>query len=270
MRAAHHGCRQSRAALFAGLLASCSAAPEQDTIWPPADFEVCVEEARGDQLVRRFRVRADGLACFATATGSVRDAETSVQLPVYDRACVYRLVPTCTRALARRIHRAGILELDAVQGERGTREATTLTLRWQAFGQRRLVTARGRVHGAMAEILAIAGAHLPAGEAFELPGVAERALRPVLRGVPAPLADAGAGLDALLEVSRDGPADGPLLLDAFALACRTGRRSDAEDLLRRWSELCAGELREQQVFPAEGPRLTPEVLTRMLPAASPR
>jgi hypothetical protein len=250
-------------------LAACSSAPEQDTIWPPKDFEVTVEEVReaGDGCaVRRFRVRADGVACFGTASTVLADPVSKTVLPVFDRLCVYQLVPTCTRALARRVHRAGVSEIESVQGERNTRDATSVTLRWQAFDARRVLKASGRVHGAMAEILAVLGAHLPEHEQFELPGIAERAVAPVLRGVPAPVADANGALEALLVLLRDTPSDRVLLLDAFALACHVGKGAVAEDLLARWMMLTAEERRAQQVFPEGDGRLTPEILTRLLPA----
>ena len=270
MRAVHRGSLQSPgiAALLMTVLGACSSAPEQDTIWPPKDFEVTVEESReaGEGCaMRRFRVRADGIACFGTAATVLGEPASKTVLPVFDRLCVYQLVPTCTRALARRVHRAGVLELESVQGERNTRDATCVTLRWQAFDQRRVLTARGRVHGAMAEILAILGAHLPEHERFELPGISERAIEPVLRGVPAPVADANGALEALLGLLGETPSDRILLLDAFALACHVGRREAAEKLLASWMVLTADERRAQQVFPEGDLRLTPEILTRLLP-----
>ena len=256
--------------LLSGLLCACATAPEQDTIWPPQDFEVTIEESReaGEAgcAVRRFRVRADGVACFGTASTRLGEPGSKTALPVFDRLCVYQLVPTCTRALARRVHRAGVLELESVQGERNAPESTTVTLRWQAFDKRAVVTARGRVHGAMAEILAILGAHLPEKEQFELPGITERAIAPMLRGVPAPVADPNGALEALVALLGETPSDRVLLLDAFALACHVGRRDLAEQLLAWWSELTADERRAQQVFPEGDPRLTPEILTRYLPA----
>jgi hypothetical protein len=256
-------------ALLMIALGACSSAPEQDTIWPPKDFEVTVEEARevGEGCaMRRFRVRADGIACFGTASTVIADPISKTVLPVFDRLCIYRLVPTCTRALARRVHRAGVLELESVQGERNTRDATSVTLRWQAFDQRKVLTAHGRVHGAMAEILAILGAHLPEHEQFELPGITERAIDPVLRGVPAPVEDANGALEAMLGLLRDTPTDRVLLIDAFALACHAGRREVAEQLFASWTALTAEERRAQQVFPEGDTRLTPEILTRFLPA----
>ena len=272
MRTVHRGSWQSPSivTLLALLLGACNSAPEHDTIWPPKDFDVAVEESReaGAQgfAVRRCRVRADGVVFFGTASIVIGDPVSKTTLPVFDRLCVYQLVPLCTRALARRIHRAGVLELESVEGERNTDDATQVTLRWQAFDQRTVVTARGRVHGAMAEILAIVGAHLPDGERFELPGIAERAIGSVLRSVPAPVADANAALDALVGVLAAGPSDRTVLLDAFALACHVGRRDVAEQLLARWSLLTADERRAQEVFPEGDLRLTPEILTRLLPA----
>jgi len=252
------------------LLGACNTSPDHDTIWPPPDFEIAVDELREsdeqERIVRRFRVRADGVAFFATSSTSLGDATSKITLPVFDTLCIYQLVPTCTRALARRVHRAGVLELERIQGERRTPEGGSVILRWQAFARPKVVSARGRVNGAMAEILAIVAAHLPDGERLDLPGVAERAIAPVLRGVPAPVADAGAALEALLGVLQTSPRDQTLLLDAFALACHVGRRAVAEDLLQRWTAETADARREQEVFPEDELRLTPEILTGLLPA----
>lgn len=258
-------------AAFAVVLAACAGNNLPESIWPPRDFDLIVEEVALDgaraQVTRRFRARADGIVSYATAARSVVDPETGTALPVFERLSIYRLVPTSIRALARRIERIGILELDTVQGERGVVEGPSLVLTWQAFGRRHVITARGRLHGAMAEVLAVVSSHLPEGEDFGLPGVADRPVVPVLRGVPAPLDDASAALSAHVDLCELRSDDEDLLLDAFALACHLGRRSVAEELLARWLEATAARRRQQQLFPEEEPMLAESVLERMLPPA---
>lgn len=238
-------------------------------MWPPADFELRVEEIRLDgaspQVVRRFRALADGLVTCATARTSILDPETGVRLPVFDRMSAYRLVPTSIRALARRIHRAGILDLDTRQGERGVAGPGWLVLHWRAFDRTTAITANGRVHGPMAEILSVVAAHLPEGESFDLPGLAERPVVSVLRGVPRPLEDGAAALSAHQRLLRERSGDRTLLEDAFALACANGRRQDAERLLEQWAEATADERRRLESFPDGAPHLTPGILRRLLP-----
>jgi hypothetical protein len=249
----------------------CTGNALPDSIWPPVDFELAFEEVKIENgtanVVRRFRARADGVVAYATSSRAIVDATTGTALPVFDRLSVYELVPTSIRALARRIDRCGILEFDRVQGERGVVEGSSLVLSWQAFYQRRVITARGRVHGAMAQVLAIVAEHLPDGEAFGLPELGERPVVPVLRGVPDPLGDAAGALHAHRQLLARRPADRTLLLDAFALACDLGRRSAAEELLAQWLTLTATERHQQEMFPEQEPRLTAALLERLLPPA---
>jgi len=251
--------------------AGCTGNALPDSIWPPVDFELTVEEVHVENgtanVVRRFRARADGVVSYATSSRAVVDAATGTALPVFERLSVYELVPTSIRALARRIDRCGILELDRVQGERGVVDGPSLVLSWQAFDRRQVITARGRVHGAMAQVLAIVAEHLPVGEAFGLPELNDRPVVPVLRGVPEPVADAAGALTAHRQLLARRPEDRTLLLDAFALACDLGRRSTAEEFLAQWLTLTATERRQQDMFPEQEPRLTAALLERLLPPA---
>ncbi|MBX3463585.1 MAG: hypothetical protein KF830_10465 [Planctomycetes bacterium] len=275
MRAAHQRSGQSWngtlavCALMLGV--GCSGSGRADTIWPPADFELAIEEVHVDDgaafVARRFRAFADGLVAYGTASRAVVDAETGTALPVFERLSVYRLVPTCIRALARRIDRCGIRELDPIQGERSAVEGPSLVVLWQAFGRNHLITVRGRVHGAMAEVLAIVRAHMPEGENFGLPALAERPVVPVARGVPLPRTDAEGALEAHRRLLADRPEDAALLVDAFALACALDRRPAAEELLRRWRDATAEERRLRQMFPEDEPRLNGDLLERLLPPA---
>lgn len=265
---------------------ACATDLDQDSIWPPKDFVVSVEEAsiRDGELVveRRFRARADGLACFATASGAIVDQESGSSLPVWSRLSVYKLVPTCTRALARRVHRAGVLDLERTRGQREGAVEVGAVLRWRAFDRAVVVTSRGRVHGSMAEILAIVAAHLPDGERLLTPGVTERGIASVLRGVPKPHEDVEGSLRTHLELLDQSPTDTVMLLDAFALACRSGRRELAEQLIDRWTKATASDFAgapgqiptagaaegAPEETPPEIVRLTPAILHRMLPLAN--
>ncbi len=248
---------------------ACTTESLADSIWPPSDFEILVEEVHMEgsepRVVRRFRASADGVVAYGTSSISVVDQETRTLLPVFDRLSVYRLVPTSIRALARRLDRCGVGEMDRIQGERGAEDGVSIALAWQAFGKRRLVTARGRVHGAMAECMAVVAAHLPPGEGFGLPGLAERVVVPVLRGVPRPEADAAGALQAHQELLGKHRENQGWLLDAFALACHLAQRESAEVLLRRWTDVMAAQ-HPPSTFLEDEPRLMPAVLQRMLPA----
>lgn len=271
MRAAHQrsgqSCRTAGALVLLLSAGGCLGTDLPPSIWPPPDFELVVEQLRiaGDkaEVVQRLTVRADGLVVFATASASLDDGD--VRLPVFDRVSAYRMVPECTRALARRIDRCGVLELDGTQGERGANDDKAVALAWQAFGRRKVIAARGRVHGAFAEILAVVGAHLPTGERFDLPGVAERGVATVLHEVPAPLADLRASLALHRSLLEQRPFDRALLLDAFALACQSGERELAARLMQQWAALTEVERREQELFPDGEERLTPAMLERLLP-----
>jgi len=253
------------------VLSACTGTDLPESMWPPANFDLRVEEVRvdgdGARVLRRFRALANGVVSYATSSESIVDAATQTRLPVFDRFCAYKLVPTSIRALARRIHRAGVLELDTRQGERGRPSDTWLVLSWQAMDRSTTITAQGRVHGTMADILSMVTAHLPDGEGFELPGLADRPVVPVLRGVPAPPAGVGLAFTGHELLLREVPGDRTALEDAFALACRLGRRAEADELLAAWTEATADERRQRELFPEGEPHLTPEVLQRLLPAA---
>ncbi len=251
-------------------LAACHDTSLAPSTWPPPDFELVVEEVAIEagvaNTVRQLRVLGDGVVVYGCASRSCRDPGSGTTLPVFDRLAVYRLVPTSVRALARRLDRLGVTRIDTVQGERGVSVATSLQLTWRAFGEQRRIRAAGRVAGPMAEILAVVQAHMPEGEAFGLPGLAERPVTYTLRGVPVPQTDPAGALAACRELLQASPEDEVLLLQAFALACDLGDRSVAATLLDQWSEVTEAMRRAQELFPeAEG--LTPAILTAMLPPA---
>jgi hypothetical protein len=249
-------------------VAACASSALAPTIWPPPDFQCQVEEVelRGDvlQVVRRVRVDASGLVVYGTAERSVVDPQTKLALPVFERLAIYRLEPASARLFARRIHEHGVDKIETLQGERGAADASGLVLRWRAFGSNRTITARGRVSGPMAYVLSVVAAHLPPGERLALPGVDERPVVSVLRGVPEPLLDAAAALrahEAMLPTACD---EEPMLLDSYALACAIGDRAAAEALLERWAGLAAQRSRS---FP-DSPGLDVDALRRLLPAAA--
>ena len=271
MRRAHQRSWQRLvpAALLLGF-ASCHDTSLVPSIWPPEDFEVLVEEVQIEagvpRTTRQLRVFADGLVVYGCAARSRVDPVSGTALPVFDRLTAYELVPTCVRALARRLDRLGVTRIDTVQGERGVALTTSVQLTWQAFGARRRIRAAGRVAGPMAEILAVLQAHMPPGESFGLPGLAERPVTYSLRGVPTPLLDGEAALAAYRELLRRTPQDEGFLLHAFALACDLGDRAAATGLLEEWTRATEVARGRQELFP-EGDGLTPGILESMLPKA---
>lgn len=252
--------------LLAVCAVSCVSGGLAPSIWPPQDFRLTVEELRFDgsraHVTRRFVVDHDGVARYSTSSRPLVESTSGTSLPVFDRLAIYELVPTCVRALARRIERLGVEEIETQPGEGDVAAEGGVVLVWQAFGSRRVLPVRGRVRGPLAEIMAVIAAHLPPGENF---GIAlNRPIVPVLRGVPEPRADADGALAALEALSRQHPADAELVLDAFALACSLGRRAAAEQLLAEWTEITAPERTGSNAF-RDGPRLGPELLARFLP-----
>jgi hypothetical protein len=261
--------------LLAGALPGCVGDDLQESIWPPPDFACVVEQLQFDgstvQVTRRLRVEADGLCVYGTSGESLIDWDTGTTLPVFERLCAYRLVPACVRSFARRLDRLGIAELDTNQGERNAIGATAVVLSWQAFGKRRRISARGRLHGPMVEVLNTVLAHLPAGERFIVPGNTERVVVPVLRAVPAPVDDALGALRLHQRLVAERPDDRELLLDAFALACRAGQREEALVLAQQWQAADARERAATGTFAddAGSPALLDfGVLERLLPAAA--
>jgi hypothetical protein len=257
------------------VLAGCVGDDLQPSIWPPADFVCAVEQLEFDggnvHVTRRLRIAADGLAVYGTSSASLIDWDTGTTLPVFERVSAYRLVPSSVRAFARRLDRLGIGELDTAQGERNAIGATAVVLDWQAFGKRRRISARGRLHGPMVEILNTVLAHMPPGERFVVPGNAERAVVPVLRGVPEPKDDAVGSLALFQQLVNERPDDRELLLDAFALACRASRRDEALGLARQWQAADAAEPGALAEVPAAAEAsvgLDFAILERMLPPAA--
>lgn len=280
MRSAHHPSGQtsrpfvSLVALAALLATGCASDELAPSIWPPPDF-LCVVEQLQDrggsvQVVRRVRIGADAVVVYAASQQPLIDAETGTVLPVFDRVTAYRLVPASLRAFARRLDRLGVAEMDVTQGERRTDSDRAIVVDWTAFGARRRLFARGRVLGPMADVLAAVMAHLPDGERFEVPGMEQRPIVPVLRGVPPPRTDVDGAFALHEELIAMRPADAELLLDAFALACRAGRRETAVALAERWL-VVEQEARAQATagsFPDAGEsllRLEAAVLQRLIP-----
>ncbi len=251
------------------LAAACAAPKPSPSLWPPADFVLAVDELReqdgGFRVMRRCRVRADGLVVCGTVTGVAAGAEGGLSLPVLGRLALYRLEPACVRGLARRIERCRVMEIEPVSGDAADPAGRQARVCWQAFGRFRELQAFGRVHGALADLLAIVGAHLPEGEGFELPGVAERGQMPVVVGAPVPLADALAAFEALRGQAVRSPEDAALQLDAFALACHLRLRAEAEQLLAAWGAATAAVRAERALFPEGEAELTPERLAALLP-----
>lgn len=260
---------RAAAILSASVAAGCVGTDLPPSVWPPPDFALTVEEFHeaGSSLhvARRFHVGADGEVFYGTSSTPLVDAATGTSLPVFDSLSLYRLEPACLRALARRLDRLGIEELPETAPATGAVGADGVAITWRAFGRRRVLTARGRVRGALAEMLAVIAGHLPPEESFDVR--IGRAVLPVLRGVPKPARSIQGALDAqLARIERLGRDDAGVLLQAFALACAAARRDVAEQLLERWQLAVAAH---RSGFGIEGdPVLDAALLTRLLPASS--
>lgn len=253
-------------------LAACRSTDVPESIWPPPNFRLQLEElqAEGDaqNLVRRFTVRADGLAIYATASAAIEDAESKTKLPVLDRLCIYQLVPECVRGLSRRMdlyrQRMPSPEVGGKNGpDVAPPEGLSVVVHLRAFDASEDLVADRSVLGAMADMLATIAAHFPDGERLGVPGVAERGVANVLRGVPAPRADAAGALAALQAQLAKTPEDTGMLLEAFALAVHLGHRQAAAELLQRWKAATEGD--QVRAFQDAEPKLTPAILERMLP-----
>jgi hypothetical protein len=222
------------------LLAACGATGVPASQWPPADFELSVAEQEplvsAAAGIRCFRVRADGLVVYGTAAHQLGGEHPGPGVPVLSRMAIYELVPECTRSLAMFLERSRIREQDPTQGRAAEGDGGCVVVRFHAFGATTEVSLHGRVHGAMAGILGLVNAHLPAGEAFAAAGAEERSRPSLLRSVPAPVDDAAGALAAVESLLAQSPGDRFLLQQAFALACYLQRRPQAEQWWARWSE----------------------------------
>ena len=240
------------ALMLLGLAASCVSEEPPPSIWPPEGFSFVAEEVvqDGDRVEtrRKFRLQEDGLVVYGTSSrplaATVGKAEgLVVSLPVYDRLCVYQLVPSAVRGFARRLHKLGFLMLDDAIGNAGSGRSagpeSIVVLTWSSVHGQKRVALRGSSRGAPAELLRAVASLLPEGEQF--PGIeaGDRAPVSVLRGVPPPRADALGALAAHELLLEGREEDSDLLLDTFALACRAASRKVAEGLLERWLQVGA-------------------------------
>ncbi len=236
--------------------------------WPPPDFCVQLEELReadgASVAIRRFVVTADGICCYGRSTSPLVDPATQTKIPVFGTVCAYRLKGECTRSLARRLDRSGVLKLDTDQGDRVATQGRSLRLSYRAFAAERVIQARGQIHGALVQVLGALNAYVPPGEAFDLPGMGDDAEPANLIGVPAPVDSVPGALQFFEQQLHRRPRDTDLILDTFALACAAGERAKAEVLLARW--VASSSIAATAAAPfLDPPRLLPEMLQRMLP-----
>lgn len=263
--------------VFATLLTGCVSDDPPATIWPPKGFEFVAEEVVqvGNRLdtVRKFRLTGDGLAVYGTSSRALTtaDGDRELSLPVFDRLGVYRLVPSAVRAFARRLHRLGFFGLDefptSFPSSAPPAGAPTgmVLLRVRSVDGEHQVALHGRLRGTLAELMRVVEAHLPTDERFRGVEGDDRAVVSVLRGVPPPRESLDGALGAHFLLLDERGEDPAVLADAFALACRSGSRSLAEDLLARWQRASGPAARS--VFadePAAGDPV--ELRRRLLPA----
>lgn len=248
---------------------SCIGGGLSPSVWPPPNFVLVVDELQrdGDQLhvMRRLHVDASGVVIYGTSSQPLVDEASGASLPVLDRMSIYRLEPKSVRALARKLDRYDIGELVVPTLAAGGSGGPDLSLSWQAFDQKRVLSSSGRLRGRVGEIMALIAAHLPPGEAFD--SEMNRPVVPVLRGVPEPVTDAEGALRALRAQLEARPEDDVLLLDAFALACRLGERELASELLQRWQVVAQAEVGESgfATDPGSAPQRRAELFRRLLP-----
>jgi len=259
--------------LLAPMVACVSDEPPP-SIWPPEGFTFAAEEVvqEGDRVEtrRKFRLTEDGVVVYGLSSRPVvaTTSEGVVALPVYERLSIYKLVPSAVRGFARRLHKLGFLTLDDTIGDPRVAGAAKpppiVVLKWSSVHGEKRVTLRGASRGTPAELLRAVASLLPDGEQFPGIDAGDRAPVSVLRGVPAPrtnVLDALAAHEVLLgEVGEDPD----LLLDTFALACRTASRRVAEDLLTRW--LQAAPVRMRSGFDDQAGASIVPYLRQMLPA----
>lgn len=263
---------QSLLALALLVGGGCTGNALPPSVWPPPDFELLVDEFEQQgasmHVVRRLRVDATGLVFYGTSGEPLVDEVTGTSLPVFSRLCLYQLERTSLRALARRLDRLGIAELSGEAASLAGSGDVGLAVRWRAFGEHRVLTCQGRARGPMVEILAEIAAHLPPGESFETR--LSRPIVPVLRGVPEPARSVDGAYEAcaglLAERARLGVDAGDLLLrETFALACASGRRAQALELLERWRQEQASRSVTFSDDP-RGPALDASLLMRLVPS----
>lgn len=249
------------------------------TVWPPPDFGLVVEELRvrtdvGEQpqpaLSRRLQVFADGTVLLLRARAVLVDADTGTLLPVFDEAAAWRMLPVTTRLLARKMHDRGITELRPTVVDLGAIPdgGSLLRLRYQGFGHEVAAVGCGPFQGSFARVLRVVNAFLAKDDAFESPGMAgDRELSKVT-GVPSPQRDLAGSLRLHQDLLREHPADPELLLAAFALACGSGERTEAERLLARLAPQLPADPGPPVSLPAgTAPVLSAAILTRLLPPA---
>ena len=251
------------------LAVACASGPSQvPSEWPPPDFRLVVEElgesGAGVVVTRRFGVTADGVCIFGCSSQPLVDPVSRTAVPVFSTLCAYRLREECTRLLARKLHRRGVLELEPVQGDQRETHGVSLRLLYRAFGNERVVVASGQIHGSLVRVLHVVNAYLPPGEVFSLEGMAGDPEPSNLTGVPQLVEGVAGALHWHEERLGERPEDPELMLDTFALACSAGERAKADRLLQRWTTLVSVRATSDAPF-SDPPRLLPEMLQRMLP-----
>lgn len=219
---------------------------------------------------RRFRAWADGTVIYARSKEPLTSEDAEVALPVFSEVRSWRMLPEVTRQLARKMHKRGILDLEPVQGDQRETGGVALRLRYRAFGQERLVVASGRIHGALVRVLHGVNAYLPPGETFEMLGMAGDRDPQTQRGIPAAADDVVGSLGFHEQMLASHGDDRELLLDTFALACRTGRRDRATELLQRYREFTAAAAAAKPPFTDDVlPAPAASGLEALLPSAGP-
>lgn len=215
------------------------------TAWPPPDFRLDVEVYRAPRdramVSRRLQVWPDGFSLYRLGGEPLHDTESGLILQVYQSVSAYQMRPEAVRFLSRKVWRRseGIGRLDPGEVPPGELEER-LRFQCRAFGATRSAVALGRAYGGLVGVIEAVNQYVPVGEEFRLPGVTVVAGENVLMEVPRPRSDLAGSLSFHLQLVERFPGDAALVRDAFALACRLGDRSRAEDLLARYRRLVEG------------------------------
>lgn len=169
------------------VLAACGSSAVTRSDWPPDDFylEVRARSQTKDGLIDRqsLHVFADGFVVYREA--DPLDAFSDGWPPVFSRVSAYRILPESTRSLARSLYQAGLYQVETVVGT-DTDAEEVIAIAARAFGDQRRLVARGRVYGAVIDVLHVVNAYVPPGCAFALPDMTGEPQPSRLSRVPQP------------------------------------------------------------------------------------
>ena len=231
------------------LLPGCYGPAAAESLWPPEDFRLDLKYAvceEGPEQVRQSAlILADGLVVYREADLSLRNSDATIQLPVYQRLCVYQLAPQSIRSLSRELHRVPVLEVQRVVNPPTEADYHRIDFHLTYKGNEVDVELRDELPGLASRVLGVVNGYLPAEHGITMPRVAPYPTENRVQDVP----DIGDSVEGALDYHRrwlaDNPASAEILSDTFALAC----------VAREWdvADACLAEL--VKVRPEDGEAL---------------